>query len=175
MLEVPDVTHVLVSPSSLVTELCDEYSFCSDWDFVEPQSFSFSKKRVHSCTVAQKEMWSEEPQVEATPMSRKRMMPPTPLQKSCASFEEEQGHFEVEDQMWSARDRAITQIMDVPVTQFQEGTVEVIQSIPQERVSQSALLNKSLVFQAVPDAWITRWEMVDEVQAELISRQCGSL
>ena len=34
-------------------------------------------------------------------------MPPTPLQNSYASFEEEQRHVEVEDQMWSARDRAI--------------------------------------------------------------------
>ena len=35
------------------------------------------------------------------------MMPPTPLQNSYSSFEEEQGHFEVEDQMWSARDRTV--------------------------------------------------------------------
>ena len=35
------------------------------------------------------------------------MRPPTPLQNSYSSFEEEEGHFEVEDQMWSARDRTI--------------------------------------------------------------------
>ena len=35
------------------------------------------------------------------------MMPPTPLQNSYSSFEEEQGHFGVEDQMWGARDRTI--------------------------------------------------------------------
>ena len=39
-----DVTDVLVSPSSVVTEFCDSFSFCSDWDLVEPQPFSFSKK-----------------------------------------------------------------------------------------------------------------------------------
>ena len=44
--KVPDVNDVLVSPSSVVTELCDVSSCCSDWEFVEPQSFSFSKKRV---------------------------------------------------------------------------------------------------------------------------------
>ena len=33
---VPDVTDVLVSPSSVVTELCDGFSCCSEWDFVEP-------------------------------------------------------------------------------------------------------------------------------------------
>ena len=48
-----------------------------------------------------------EAQVKAPPMSRRRMMPPTRLQNAYASFEEEQGHFEVEDQMWSARERTI--------------------------------------------------------------------
>ena len=46
-----DVTDVLVSPSSVVTEFCDGFSSCSDWEFVEPQSFSFSTKRAHSWTV----------------------------------------------------------------------------------------------------------------------------
>ena len=55
-----DVTDVPVSPSSVVTELCDSFSCGSDWEFVEPQSFLSPKKRVHSCTVAQKDMWSEE-------------------------------------------------------------------------------------------------------------------
>ena len=102
-----DVTGVPVSPSSVVAELCDCFSCGSGWDFVELQSFSFFKKRVHSCTATQKEMWSEEQQVRAPPMSRSRMMPPTPMENSYASFEEEQGHVEVEDQMWSARDRAV--------------------------------------------------------------------
>ena len=34
-------------------------------------------------------------------------MPPTPLQNSYSSFEEEQGHFEMEEQIWSARDRTV--------------------------------------------------------------------
>ena len=71
---------------------------------MEPQSFSFSQ----SCTVTQEEMRFEGPQVKAPPQSGRRMMPPTPLQNSYSSFEEEQGHFEVEDQMCSARDRTIT-------------------------------------------------------------------
>ena len=41
-----DVTNVLVSPSSVVTEFCDGFSCCHDWELVEPRSFSFSK-RVH--------------------------------------------------------------------------------------------------------------------------------
>ena len=43
---VPDVTDVLVSPTSVVTEFCDVFSCCSDWEDVEPQSFLFSKKRA---------------------------------------------------------------------------------------------------------------------------------
>ena len=39
------VTDVLVSPSSLVTEFFDGVSLDSDWENVEPQSSSFSKKR----------------------------------------------------------------------------------------------------------------------------------
>ena len=46
-------------------------------------------------------------QVKAPPPSRRRMTPPTPLQNSYSSFEEEQEHFEVEDQIWSARDRTV--------------------------------------------------------------------
>ena len=102
-----DVTDVLVSPSSLVTEFCDSFSFCAAWELVEPQSFSSSKKRAHSCTVTQEEMRFESSQVKAPPQSRRRLMPPTPLQNSYSSFEEEEGHFEVVDQIWSARDRTV--------------------------------------------------------------------
>ena len=104
VLDVPDVP---VSPSSVVTEFCDVFSFCSDWEFVEPQSFSRSKKRAHSGTVTQEEMRFEDSQVKAPPLSLRRMMPPTPLQNSYSSLEEEQEHFEVEDQIWSARDRTV--------------------------------------------------------------------
>ena len=66
---VPDVPDLLVSPASVVTEFCDSLSFCSDWDLVEPQPFSFSKKRGHSCTVTQEEMRFESSQVKARPLS----------------------------------------------------------------------------------------------------------
>ena len=39
------VTDVLVSFFSAVTECYEDVSLGSDWEFVEPQSFSFSKKR----------------------------------------------------------------------------------------------------------------------------------
>ena len=41
------VTDVLVSPSSVVTEFCDVHPCCSDWEFVEPHSFSLSPKSVN--------------------------------------------------------------------------------------------------------------------------------
>ena len=43
VLVVLEVTDVLVSLSSVVTELCDVFSCCSDWEFVEPQSFPSPK------------------------------------------------------------------------------------------------------------------------------------
>ena len=42
----PVVTDVLVSSSSVVTECYEEVSVDSDWEFVEPQSFSFSQKAL---------------------------------------------------------------------------------------------------------------------------------
>ena len=107
VLVVPDVTVVPVSPSSVVTEFCDGFLCCPGWEFVEPQSFSFFMKRSHCCTVTHEEMRYESSQVKAPPQSRRRMRPPTPLQNSNSSFGEEQGRFEVEDQMWSARERPI--------------------------------------------------------------------
>ena len=101
---VPYVTDVPVCPSSVVTELCDVSSCCSNWDFVEPQSFSFSKKRIG--TTVQEEMRYEDSPVKAPPPSRRRMTPPTPLQNSYSSVEGEQGHYEEENQIWRAREKA---------------------------------------------------------------------
>ena len=74
---------------------------------MEPQSNFFSQKRALSWTVTQEEMRFEGSQVKAPPLSRRRMMLPTPLQNSYSSFEEEQEHFEVEDQIRSSRDRTV--------------------------------------------------------------------
>ena len=82
-----DVAVVLVSPSSVVTEVCDGFSLGSDWEFVEPQSFSFSKMRARVWTATQEEMRYESSHGKAPPLSRRRMMPPTPLQNSYSSFE----------------------------------------------------------------------------------------
>ena len=53
---VPDVTDVPVSPSSVVTEFCEVFSCCSDWEDVVPQSFSLSRRRAHCCASTQEEM-----------------------------------------------------------------------------------------------------------------------
>ena len=98
---------VLVSQPSVVTEFCGSLFCCTELKFVEPQSFSFSKKRAHSCAVTQEEMRFEGPRVKAPPLFKRRMMPPTPLQNSYSSLEEEQGQFEEENQMWSARDGTV--------------------------------------------------------------------
>ena len=39
VLVVPDATGVPVSPSSVVTEFCDGFSCCSDWEFVDGSPF----------------------------------------------------------------------------------------------------------------------------------------
>ena len=90
---VPDAT---VSPSSVVTEFCDGFSGCSDWEFVEPQSFSFSRNRALCCTSMQEEMRYEGSQGKAPSITRRRMIPPAPLQNSPTSFERQQGSHEGE-------------------------------------------------------------------------------
>ena len=63
---VPAVSDVLVSPS-VVTECFDDVSLDLDWEFVESQSFSFSKKRAHSWTVTQEEMRYESSSARTPP------------------------------------------------------------------------------------------------------------
>ena len=71
------VIDVLVFPSSVVTEFCDGFSCYSDWEDLAPKE----------------EVRYESSQVKAPPSSKGRMMPPTPLQNSNDTFEEDQGAF----------------------------------------------------------------------------------
>ena len=80
---VPDVTVFLVSPSSVVTQCFVDVSWDMDWELVEPQSSSFSKRRAH----------------RAPPFSRRRTMSPTPEQSSHLSIEDRQWQIEVEDKI----------------------------------------------------------------------------
>ena len=99
-----DVTDVLVSPSSVVAELCDVSPCGSDGEFCGPQSFS--KKRAHCGTYTQEEMRYEGSPVKALPLSR-RMTPPTPMQDSYTSFVIDHGRYEEEGRGWNARERTI--------------------------------------------------------------------
>ena len=67
-------------------ELCDVSPCCCDWELVEPQSSSFSKKSAHCCTDTQEDMRYEGSPVIAPPLTRRRMTPPTPVQNSYTSF-----------------------------------------------------------------------------------------
>ena len=76
-----DVSVVLM-PSSVITEVCDVLSCCSDGEYVEPQSFSFSNKACTLLYKTQEEERYESSRVKAPPMSRRRMMPLAPLHNS---------------------------------------------------------------------------------------------
>ena len=80
----PVVTDVLVSSSSssAVAEMCEDVSLDSDWAFVEPQSFSFSRKPRAVCVENEEDVSYEGTPVKTPPTSRRRMMPPTPEQSS---------------------------------------------------------------------------------------------
>ena len=72
---VTDVTDVPVFPSSVVTEVCDGFLLGADWEFVEPQPFSFSMKSGGVWTATQEEMRYESSPAKAPPLSRRRTMP----------------------------------------------------------------------------------------------------
>ena len=105
----PVVVDVLVSPSSAVAEMCDGVSSDSDWEFVEPESFSFYTKRSIVCAENQGEMSYEVTPVKAPPSTRRRMMPPTPQQFSRSSTDERQWQADLEAQrsIWSTRERMV--------------------------------------------------------------------
>ena len=82
---VPVVTDVVVSLSSVVTECYEDVSLDSDWEFVQPQFFSFSKKRSIVWEENRGEMSYEGTPAKAPPKTRRRLVPPTPQQSSHSS------------------------------------------------------------------------------------------
>ena len=74
---VPDVGE---TAPSLVTVMCEGVPSDSEWDFVEPQSFSFSKKRNFACVEEQEDMNHEGTPVKAPPCPERRTR--TPLLQS---------------------------------------------------------------------------------------------
>ena len=64
---VPEVPDVGETAPSLVTVMCEGVPSDSEWDFVEPQSFSFSKKGNFACVENQEDMNYEGTPVKAPP------------------------------------------------------------------------------------------------------------
>ena len=73
---VPVVTDVLVFPSSALAVRIDALSDW-DWEFVEPQTFSFFRKRQAVCAEDQEGMNYEGTPVKAPPASRRKITPHT--------------------------------------------------------------------------------------------------
>ena len=109
----PVVIEVFVLAPSAVTVMCDGASSDSDWEFVEPQPFSFSKRRPIACVESQENMSDEGTPVKAPPVAR-RMMPRTPQQSSQSSIEAMQWLNEMEDQEspWCGRERMVIARME---------------------------------------------------------------
>ena len=98
---VPVVPVVVVVPSSVVTEVCGGFSLDSDWEFLEPQSLSFSKKRSSVWEENQGEMGYEGSPVKLPPNTSRWVMPPTPLQISFSSVDESQWQADLEEEQIS--------------------------------------------------------------------------
>ena len=94
--------------------MCEGVSSDSGWEFVELQSFSFSRKRAIVCVENQEDMSYEGTPVKAPPVIRRKMMLPTPQQSSYSSIEAMQWQTEMEDQGsgWNARDRTVIAKME---------------------------------------------------------------
>ena len=100
---VPVVTDVLVSLSSVVAEVCHCFSLGSDWEFVEPQSFAFPKKRSFMRAENQRD------ELRRVASESRRMMPPTTQQISFSSTDGSQWQADLEAQrsIWSTRERRV--------------------------------------------------------------------
>ena len=109
------VIDVLVSPSSVVTECCEDVSLHSDWDLLSRSPFlSPSKNRSIVLEENRGEMSHAVTPVKARPNTRRRMMPPTPQQSSHSSTDERQwqAEMEVQGSIWSARERTVIAMME---------------------------------------------------------------
>ena len=107
---VPDVLDVLdvpVSPSSVANEFCDGFSFCSDWECVEPQSFSFSPK---ACSLLESYAARDEVRrlTSESASAIKKKNDAAHCKIRIHRLKTSKGLFEVKDhQTWSACDRTV--------------------------------------------------------------------
>ena len=104
-----------------------DVSLDSDLDFDEPQSSSFSKKRSFVWADSQEETRHERSPVKAPPPSRRRLMPPTPQQRSYPSIEETQWQKEMEVQRrnWSTRERKVIAALENHLDESDDMKVEI--------------------------------------------------
>ena len=124
---VPVVAVVSVAPSSVVTEVCDGFSLDSDWEFVEPQSFSFYKKRSSVWEENQGEMGYKGSPVKAPPNTRRWIMSPAPQQISFSSTDESQWQADLEEQpsIWSIRERRVIAAIENYLDKSEDMKVEI--------------------------------------------------
>ena len=101
-----DLTNVLVSPSSVVTEICDVSPCGSDREFVEPQSFFFFLQKAGLDSNAGR---GEVRRLtsESAPAFKKKDDTANTNAKFVHLFEREQGSYEEDGREWNARERTI--------------------------------------------------------------------
>ena len=91
------VADVSGTALSVVTVMCEGVPSDFEWEFVELQSFSYSKKRKFACVENREDMNYEGTPVKAPPCPKRRMR--TPLPQQCSSSLMEEGS------PWSAQER----------------------------------------------------------------------
>ena len=107
----------VVTAPSVVTVMCAGVPSDSEWDFVEPQSSSFSKKRSVVCVESQEDMNYEGTPVKSLPCRKRRMMTPMPQQSSSSSMEE--------GSPWSAQERTTIARMEQHVNKSECVKLEI--------------------------------------------------
>ena len=85
---VPVVPDVGEGTPSVVNVMCGVVPSDFDWNFVEPQSFSFSNKRHFACVDNPSYMNYKGTLVKAPPCPKRRMRTPLPQQSTFSSMEE---------------------------------------------------------------------------------------
>ena len=91
------VTDVSGTALSVVTVMRVGAHADSEWECVEPQSFSFSKKQIFAWLEEQEDMYFEGKPVKAPPCPKRRTRTPLPQQSSFSPTEE--------GSPWSAQER----------------------------------------------------------------------
>ena len=114
---VPVVPDVGEATPSVVTVVCGGVPSDSEWDFLDPKSFSFSKKRNFACVEEQQDMNYEGTLVMDLLALKRRMRTQLPQQSSLSSMEE--------GRRWSAQERTAVAKMEQYVNNSDCITLEI--------------------------------------------------